>query len=70
MKREGVMQGMAMELNKKLSAGVGVYLWLVLMGKKIPNIVQNNTLKKGEDYAEGGRLWRLPLHLVMQAFHG
>ena len=32
MKREGLMQGMAMELNTKLSAGMGMYLGLVLKG--------------------------------------
>ena len=61
---------MAMDLNTKLSEGMWVYLGLFFKGKMSPNLFQNNTCKKGEDYVEGGRLGRLPLHLIMQAFHG
>ena len=64
------MQAMAIEVQYKLSSGMGLFLGLVLMGEMIPQSVQINTCKKGEDYVEGGRLGRLPLHLVMQAFHG
>ena len=68
--REGKEQAMAMGVKYKMSAGMGMYLWLDFMGEMIPQHVQNKATKKGENYVEGDRLGRLPLHLAMEAFHG
>ena len=49
------MQGMAMELNKKLSAGMGVYLGLDFMGKMSPNLVQTMLARREKTMWKGVR---------------
>ena len=59
-----------MEVQYKLSAGMGVYLGFNFMGEMSPQLMQNKASKKRGNYVEGVRLGRLPLHLAMQDFHG